>query len=265
VLFYLLATAAVVAIAVNAHAAHRARMRAVEATLEALGGTVTEMRLDGKVTGALGGLTLRFQLKAPQRNTPRRTHCWVDVPDDVPPFEMDLRPQTAFELRAVEHGRAIDLVLGDEAFDDEFIVEAAPASIAHEVLDRNARTALLAFAPCNLTLRRGELHFEKNGYLDDPAEIRRVLELCTAMVTRLRSLLGELRERNFAAAAQESPDGYRGPSPQTLPTLAVNANEMAELAALHRVRSARNARKTVLLLVAVVAAFVLFGALRAFR
>src|ERR1019366_307630 len=120
-------------------------------------------------------------------------------------LEMELRPETARELRNLEHGRAIDLVLGDEAFDDSFIVEAAPSDMARALLDRNTRTALLAFYPCVLTLAGGELRFVKTGYLDEHAEIARVLELCTDVASRLGTLPARLLRQPPLAPRAGSP------------------------------------------------------------
>ena len=154
---------------------------------------------------------------------------------------MDLRPETRWGVRDVEHGRAIDLVLGDEAFDDSFLVEAAPADMARALLDREARTALLSFHPCRLTVIGNELRFTKMALLDELAEIRRVLELCTRVRSRLESLPALLHEERLALAREgASAGGYRGPSAQEIRRPgAVVAIGRASSPALQRMRARR--------------------------
>src|ERR1019366_8135134 len=170
-----------------------------------------------------------------------RTVCVASVPAATA-LEMELRPETARELRNLEHGRAIDLVLGDDAFDDSFIVEAAPSDMARALLDRNTRTALLAFHPCVLTLSGTELRFVKTGWLDEHAEIARVLALCADVASRLGALPALVLEQRLA------PRRARERSPR----------DASELAALHQARSRRQ-RFTWMMNLGVVAIAVALG------
>jgi hypothetical protein len=251
-----------------AYATREAQKRAIEALFRQRGAEprrVTDLssRMNGvaAVEGRLGGRTVRFGLHTGGKHTPRKTMCgaWLHAPS---PLEMELRPATAGELRNLEHGRAIDLVLGDGAFDDSFIVEAAPSEMARALLDRNARTALLTFHPCVVTVAGDKLTFSKSGYLEEPAEIARVLDMCADLASRLEVLPAEILEHRLAGSHEIEPAGYRGASPASMRALEMTPRDMSELAALHQARAKRAALKRALNL-AVIALVVLAGVVEA--
>jgi hypothetical protein len=233
-------------IASAAFASIQARKRTIEETFRTLGAEprrVTERpSIQGiglwAVEGRIHGQTVRYALRAGSKSRPKRTVCVASVPAGAP-LEMELRPETPHEVSQVEHGRAIDLVLGDEAFDDSFIVEAAPSDMARALLDRNTRTALLAFYPCVLTLTGGELRFVKTGYLDEHAEIARVLELCTDVASRLATLPAQLLEQRLAEGREGEALGYRGATPAAMRALERSPRDTSELTALHEARERR--------------------------
>ena len=164
-------------------AARNARIRVVEDAFRSLGGEPG--RVSWGVRGAVRGIVVHYRPYSGKRQA-RRTICTVRLSIRRPAFEMDLRPETRWGRRDVEHGRAIDLALGDAQFDDSFLVEAAPAELARALLDPETRTAMLAFHPCRLTVLGDELRFTKNELLGEFAEVRRVLELCTHVGSRHR-------------------------------------------------------------------------------
>ncbi len=225
------------AVIVAASLANRnARLRVIEEAFRSLGGE--PRRTIRGIEGPVHGLSVRYTLTSGKRQV-QSTLCCADLPIERTPFEMDLRPETRSGQRDVEHGRAIDLVLGDEAFDDSFLVEAAPAEIARALLDRETRTALLAFHPCRLTVLGDEVRFNKMAPLTEFAEARRVLELCTRVRSRLESLPALLHEERLALAREGVSAGYRGPAPQAIVALATSSQSAAELAALRRMRARR--------------------------
>jgi hypothetical protein len=233
----MLIVATSIAIIVAASLANRnARLRVIEEAFRSLGGE--PRRTIRGIEGPVQGLSVRYTLTGGKRRV-QSTLCCADLPIERPAFEMDLRPETRWGQRDVEHGRAIDLVLGDEAFDESFLVEAAPAEMARVLLDRDTRTALLAFHPCRLTVLGDEVRFNKMAPLTEFAEARRVLELCTRVRSRLESLPGLLHEERLALAREGASGGYRGPSAQTIGVLATSSQSAAELAALRRIRARR--------------------------
>lgn len=235
----LLVIASGAAIAGASIAARNARMRVVEDAFQSLGGEPG--RVSWGVRGAVRGIVVHYRLNSGKRQA-RRTICTVRLSIQRPAFEMDLRPETRWGRRDVEHGRAIDLALGDAQFDDSFLVEAAPAELARALLDAETRTAMLAFHPCRLTVLGDELRFTKNELLGEFAEVRRVLELCTHVGSRIESLPAQLHEERLAQARESESAGYRGPSADAIRALATSSQASGELAALKRMR----ARRTIL-------------------
>jgi hypothetical protein len=233
----LIGLASILVIVATSLAARNARLRVVEEAFRSLGGA-PRRTLRG-IEGPVRGLPVRYSFHA-DRNRVSRTLCCADLSIERPAFEMDLRPETRWGVRDVEHGRAIDLVLGDEAFDDSFLVEAAPAEIARALLDQETRTALLTFHPCRLTILHNELRFSKMAALADFAEVRRVLELCIHVRSRLESVPALMHEERLARAREIAPlAGYRGPSPQAISMLTMSSGSAEELAALRRMRVRR--------------------------
>ncbi len=234
----LVAIASVATIAGVAIASRNARLGVIEEAFRAFGGE--PRRTFRGVEGPLRGLAVRYWFTSGKRRV-QSTVCSATLSIERPPFEMDLRPETRWGVRDVEHGRAIDLVLGDEAFDDSFLVEAAPADMARALIDRETRTALLSFHPCRLTVIGNELRFTKMApLLDELAEVRRVLELCTGVRSRLESLPALLHEERLVLAREgASAAGYRGPSAREISALTTSPGGVAELAALQRMRTRR--------------------------
>ena len=125
---------------------------------------------------------LRRRTTSPTRATatgPARSAALV-LPVERPPFEMDLRPETRWEARDVERGRAIDLVAGRPAV-RRLVHRRGGARRARTRADRRADAHGAADLPplpadgaghasCASPRRRPSREF---------AEIRRVLELCT--------------------------------------------------------------------------------------
>ncbi len=215
---------------------HEAALRQVERTLESLG---AEPVRDGHaVETRVEGLAVSYQLWPPNGQRPNITCCLVLVPQERPRLDMSIRPRTARALNQLEYGGAIDLGLGDEAFDGAFMVEAAPSDVARVLLDEETRTTLLRFHPCRMTIAKGELRFEKNGFADKPAQIATLVELCVQTVLRLSDLPADLRARRFGEAALRV--GYRGPDPEAFRTFDPSENESSERAKLREVRARRH-------------------------
>jgi hypothetical protein len=233
----LVAVASIAVIVAASIAARDARLRVVEEAFRSLGGE-PRRTLRG-IEGPVRGLPVRYSFTSNKRQI-WRTLCCADLSIERPAFEMDLRPETRWGARDVEQGRAIDLVLGDQAFDDSFLVEAAPADIARALLDHETRTALLTFHPCRLTILHNELRFSKMAALAEFAEVKRVLELCTHVRSRLESVPALMHEEHLARAREIAPSaGYRGPSPEAISMLTMSSGSAGELAALQRMRVRR--------------------------
>ncbi len=237
ILVFLLFAAIAVAVVVSAYGAKQERLRVVADELRALG--AAPVSAGNTVMGSAGGMAVTYELRPGGKNVPSRTFCTTLIPADCPRLEMELRPQTAGELRHVEKGRAIDLVLGDDAFDDAFIVEAAPLEVARAILDEPIRAALLTFWPCRLTVAARELCFDKGGFIEQPGEVKRLLEMCVGACVRLAALSTQLQEEQIELARAGGLGGYRGIGPDALRALDRASGAEVELAALDAARARR--------------------------
>src|SRR5260370_3171504 len=96
--------------------------------------------------------------------------------------------------------------------------------------------------PCRLTIAAQELCFEKDGSVDEPGEVRRLVELCVGACARLASLSGQMQEQQLALAGELG--GYRGPSPEVLRNLGASSRDQAEIEALNAARKRRKNWRT---------------------
>ncbi len=238
-MFPVLLAVIVVVVLSAGYAARQTRLRRVTQALKEAG--LAAEREGTALVGRWRGLDFRYQFLPGGRSNQRSTSFDIALPPEVPPFEMELRPQTRIELAHVEHGRAIDVELGDAQFDDAFIVEVAPGELAHELLEQRTRSTLLGLFPCKVAVSGGRMHFQKTGYLEEPGEVRRVVELCTDLASRLGTMKARLAEKQLEAIREDVSAGYRGASPEAVRALAAAPRGAEEIAALREAREKRSA------------------------
>lgn len=197
--------------------------------LRALGARVAP-RLDG-YDFQLDGVAGHFILGEEEEDQDGPfTVCRMPLPKGGPVFVMDLRPQTKDELSAVARGDAIDVQVGDGAFDRTFVIEAAPSHIVRVLLDDQIRSALLSLAPCRLASAAGYVSLTKWGTCTESELVARIVGVCADFAKAVERLPEELvRQRQSA--------GYRGEGTIVPPEDEARATE--ELAAVEGVRRTR--------------------------
>jgi hypothetical protein len=202
-------------------------------SLRSLGARVSP-RLDGYdfvLRGVAGSYTLG---EVDDHDDGPATHCRVPLPEGAPRFAMELRARTAEAQRALDRGDAIEVPLGDEAFDRSFVVEAAPADVIRALIDETTRAALLALAPCRFALDAGALHLSKPGTRTSKMIVAQVVGLCVDVHERVERLPLEM-------ARLREPAGYRGTTPAEA---AARPEEAARAAAeIEAVEDARRTRR----------------------
>lgn len=198
--------------------------------LRALGARVSP-RLDG-YDFELDGVAGQFILgeEADDRQTGPFTVCRMSLPTGGAAFVMELRPQTKDELSAVARGDAIDVEVGDVAFDRAFVVEAAPSHIVRILLDDPIRSALLSLAPCRFASAAGHVSLTRWGTCTESELVARVVGVCADFARGVERLPEEL-------ARQRPSAGYRGERTIVPPEDAARAAE--ELAVVEGVRRTR--------------------------
>jgi hypothetical protein len=145
---------------------------------------------------------------------------------------MELRARTPDAQHALDRGDAIEVQLGDEAFDRAFVVEAAPSDVIRALLDESTRAALLALAPCRFALDAGALHLSKRGTRTSKAIVAQVVGLCVDVRERVERLPLEM-------ARHREPAGYRGALGEAAARPEDAARADAEIAAVEDARRAR--------------------------
>jgi hypothetical protein len=168
-------------------------------------------------------------------------HYRLPLRGAVPTLTLDLRPENGAEQEAVQRGLAVDVEVGDRAFDRAFVVEAAPAEAVRALLDEPTRAALVTLAPCRLTLADGALHVSKGPIGEEPGEYERAVETIARMVHLCGVVQQRIQRLPVEMARGDQATGYRGTSP-------VRAHEeetaaAAEVAAVRDTRARREERK----------------------
>ena len=191
--------------------ANRQRREVIAATLSDVGATDVRARGFG-LDAVVRGVSVHWHLLGGGRGNPVHTIC--SVPLEQPPrFLMDLRRQTGEELQQVRAGRAIDVIVGDEAFDDAFIVEAAPSDVARKLLDAETRRRLLGLRPLRLGVVGNTLWLDVVGVVGQTIA-KSMLELVLLLSRRLAEMPRAMAEERMTTEAREAGGAvYRGTTP----------------------------------------------------
>jgi hypothetical protein len=240
------------AIAASAKQGERRRSK-LETIAQQLGG-----RADAnQAIGSYRGLPVVYRFES--RGAGSSSESWTEVDVYVSPaypLTLHVRRQVASDTAHIVRGTMIDVEVGDLAFDPAFLVEAAPADVARQLLDREARCYLAAHAEIDLetvvTNGRKVLRLGIRGWLEELPEALAAIEVTTRIVSRVRD----------AFAAVEEPAGFRDdgspyrPLPDDRPAqdgAVAREREVAHVEQLRteRAQDARNTAVVVLLLVLV--------------
>lgn len=238
---------------------HKKQKQKLEMTLgwmgERLGGGKD---IEGRrAWGEIGDAQIAFRLTT--RGSGKSTTYWTEVDAELPdkyPLRLFVRKHGWGDSGKVERGEMVDVVVGDPAFDEQFLVEAAPAEIARILLDPRERSYLLSLAH--------RLHFDINTMHTDAGEpiIRlavrqwifdindamRACESMAAIAGRVRDAYAAV-ERELEAKDAGSP--YR-PMLDDTPAREAAERRLAEVARVDEVRTHRAARAQLVTTVALV-------------
>ena len=196
---------------------NRQRRELLVAAMRELDATDVRSRNFG-LLGTVRGVPVRWDTLGGGRGHPVHTMCSVSL-GHAPRFLMDLRQQTGEELAQVRAGRAVDVIVGDQAFDDAFIVEAAPSDVAKKLLDAEMRRMLLRMRPVRLCVARDTLWLDVIGVVG-VAIAKSMLELVLALRRRIDEIPGAIAEERMTAEAREAPGAaYRGATPASAAAL----------------------------------------------
>jgi hypothetical protein len=200
---------------------NRIERRAVDAARRLLPNYAADSKGVGhRFTGKVDGIEVTLRLYQTFSESPEGGP-WSEVLFPQPPgVFLELRPQDAVETHLVTSGLAQDRLVGDPAFDQVFVVEMAPASLAPAVFDADLRGRLIELRPVRILAQEGGgLRLVKRQW--DETRFAALIEAGALLASRLRQVAG-------AEAAQAE----RWGSSHT-------TQRAAEHAELEKVRSAR--------------------------
>jgi len=189
---------------------------------------------DPTLSGRIDGLAVTFRLigSGSGSNSQGWTEC--EVATSTAELDIALRPQTRGEERWVDKGLARDVVVGDDEFDDKFIVEAAPADLAKRALDEGIRAELLTHHPVEVKSRPEGLLVNKQGWIEEPEAIRAFAEMCAHLASSMQEAVADAHQDDQRDDAQA---GYRGASPKAQRESGLEACQQTdELKALRKKR-----------------------------
>ncbi|HQY61433.1 MAG TPA: hypothetical protein PK141_08575 [Polyangiaceae bacterium] len=120
----------------------------------------------GVLTGRVGGRPVRCALTSRGKGSGASPWTEVTVTMEGPVLDFELRPQSLTETIDLHRGMAIDVQLGDPAFDRAFIVEGAPAAAVRAVFaDAALRSALVELGSIDVTRTDDTLDLGAKGWL----------------------------------------------------------------------------------------------------
>lgn len=137
---------------------------------------------------ALGApATLRFVTRGSGSNSETWTEIDVELPARYP-LALQVRHHGWFDQGKIARGEMVDITFGDAAFDDLFLVEAAPADIIRELFDARVRfqlSSLPRFKLSTLQPAQAMLRLDVRGWIE-VGVARAAVELLTTLATGVR-------------------------------------------------------------------------------
>lgn len=113
---------------------------------------------DNFVTAKRDGVKVKLAYET--RGSGSTSQAWTEVSVDIPasyPLTLYVRRHSLLDGTKIATGKMVDVLVGDQAFDDAYLVEAAPTDVVRELIDHRARAYLMGASHMELvTERRGD-------------------------------------------------------------------------------------------------------------
>lgn len=197
----------------------------------------------GSATRAFGvrhGVAVTFEFATRGSGSDRES--WTEIDVVVPaayPLAIHVRRHRWLDKRAITRGDMIDLQMGDVAFDEAFLVEAAPEDVARVLLDASARRFLSLYQRVELDTMvvkdRKVLRFAVHGWIEHVPTANVAIDFVAAIGARVRDAYADV-DREAPVTMGGSP--YR-PEPERRSVRDASAARVAEVAALEANRARR--------------------------
>ncbi|MGE0868720.1 MAG: hypothetical protein AB7P03_09165 [Kofleriaceae bacterium] len=168
----------------------------------------------------------RYRIRDLEPGDPEWTEIDVELPKHYP-FSLDVRRRS----KAISETA---IAIGDDAFAQELVVEAAPADVVRELLDAKVRSFLASYDHFELfdvtANDRRVLRFAIQGWIVDAAEVRSAIDHIAEVAARFRDVYA-------AVAAQSAPAEGGSPYRPEVDASRIDAAQQArerEVAALRQ-------------------------------
>ena len=218
------------------------RLRWLAAAAELLGG---EHDRSSKAWGTKLGPKVTYELatRGAGSSAESWTHIHVDVPKKYP-LAVHVRRQGRRDHALVARGEMVDVLVGDRAFDDAFLIEAAPADVVRLLLDAEVRRLLALHGESDLdTVDRPDgtraLVLGIRGWIEDPALAAEPIQVMARLGSRVRDAYAAA---DADLAKGDAPgDPYR-PVVDDRPARTAQVGREAEVEKVKGLRAERDAR-----------------------
>ena len=206
--------------------------------------------------GNLANATVEYRFTT--RGSGKSATYWTEIDAEVPPqypLRLFIRKHGWADQGKIERGEMIDVIVDDRAFDDRFLVEAAPADIARMLLDPRERSYLLGLSETLwleiTTVKDGDralLRLAIRTWIYDIGDATRGIEAMAAIAGRLRDAYSKVEE---ASETRDVGSPYRPMLDDGAARESADAR-LQEVARVDRIRTDRAAREQMVAVVIIV-------------
>ena len=233
-------------VAISASNAKDRRVRWLAEAAQLLGG---EHDGSNKAWGTQLGPKVTYELatRGAGSSAESWTHIHVQIPKKYP-LAVHIRRQGKQDHSLVARGEMVDVLVGDKAFDDRFLVEAAPADVVRLLVDAEVRRLLCSYDDIDLDcVDRADgtraLVLGIRGWIETPALYTEPVQIMARLGQRVRDAYAAA-DADLQSGA-ESGDPYR-PVADDQPARAAQVSREAEVERVKGLRAKRDARANAL-------------------
>ena len=246
------------ALAIWAFVYHSKQRAKRQTTLQELAKWLAGSSDTNSARGTLAGTPVTIAYVS--RGSGSSRESWTEVDAELPakyPLTLFIRPHAWRDAGKIERGEMVDVAVGDAAFDERFLVEAAPADVARMLFDDVTRRFLMdTKVYVTVTTETGAkpyIRLAVRKWLDTLSEATPAIEVATSLARRVRNAYAELEAKT---APQETGSPYRPVLDDRGAREAADARQR-EVVDLDRIRAERAARERMVAILIVVAFVVL--------
>ncbi|HEY4118386.1 MAG TPA: hypothetical protein VGM56_11040 [Byssovorax sp.] len=156
---------------------------------------------DGSLVGKLDGTPATFSVQAGYRGSSARTLIGLSVGRQA--LELALHRHDDWDEDQERAGHALDVDVGDAAFDAEYTVEGAPSDLVKAFVDAKVRAALEAEPEARIDVERDTLLVSMPRALRSTEDARRFAAVASACGLRMREGLRPSPPLSDSARAAE--------------------------------------------------------------